>query len=179
MLHPCLACCLPQLCCHAAAVMQQLWSAKLKNLFDANDVYVAGRAVFLARHAAGPVTKTISEAEGRDIVVIDTPGATLQKPHQPHTCYYCVIASQSLPGCALSAYHMTQVAAGLGQSGRQAEEARQEVVKALCSAAQRGGRLAIALVTSVVRLPPLTLCNVSCYLVPVKASPYLCIYFSC
>lgn len=44
---------------------------------------------------------------------------------------------------------LTPTAAGLGQSGNQAEAARQEVLKALCGAAQRGGRLAIALVTSV------------------------------
>lgn len=37
---------------------------------------------------------------------------------------------------------------GLGQSGGQAEAARQEVLKALCGAAQRSGRLVIALVTS-------------------------------
>lgn len=39
--------------------------------------------------------------------------------------------------------------AGLGSTGSQAEAARQEVVKALAAAAQRGGRLAVAIVCSV------------------------------
>lgn len=51
--------------------------------------------------------------------------------------------SSKRPAAIPAPFHCTS---GLGQSGKQGEQARQEVVKALCGAAQCGGRLAIALV---------------------------------
>lgn len=109
---------------------------------------------------------TLEDAE-RSLIVVDTPGAPsfISAPQAQQNCSTHAFhlsrvtrRGREVPLCRLVHTQLIEFAnrltcrcracAGLGETGSQAEAARQEVVKALAAAAQRGGRLAVAIVIS-------------------------------
>jgi hypothetical protein len=63
--------------------------------------HCAGRTAFVARHAAGPVTKqgekAVLEADGRDVVIVDTPGARRCTYAAPSLCMPAGMSVDVLP----------------------------------------------------------------------------------